>query len=147
MNIFNNNNLLAAQQYGFRKLHSTEYAAVKLIEHVSKQMESDKIPCTLYIDLSKAFETLSFDILIHKLKYFCFSGTELKLLTSYLTNKTQYVKYKNYESDVIEISTGVHQGSILRPLLFSISINDNILSSNKLHFFMYADDTTTYFNI
>ena len=48
---FNNNNLLAAQQYGFRKLHSTEYATVKLIDHVSKQMESGNIPCTLYIDL------------------------------------------------------------------------------------------------
>ena len=91
---FNNNILLAAQQYGFRKLHSTEYAAVKLIDHVSKQMESGNIPCTLYIDLSKAFDTLSFDILIHKLKYYGFSGTELKLLTSYLTNRTQYVKYK-----------------------------------------------------
>ena len=118
---FNNNNLLAAQQYGFRKLHSTEYATVKLIDHVSKQMESGNIPCTLYIDLSKAFDTLSFDILIHKLKYYGFSGTELKLLTSYLTNRTQYVKYKNYESDIIEISTGVPQGSILGPLLFSIA--------------------------
>ena len=50
---FNNNNLLAEQQYGFRKLHSTEYAAVKLLDHVSKQMESGHIPCNLYIELSK----------------------------------------------------------------------------------------------
>ena len=84
---FNNTNILAAQQYGFRKLHSTEYAAVKLIDHVSKQMESGNIHCTLYIDLSKAFDTLSFDILMHKLKYYDFSETELKLLTSYLTNE------------------------------------------------------------
>ena len=48
---FNNNNLLAAQQYGFRKLHSTEYAAVKLIDHVIKKMESGNILCYLYIDL------------------------------------------------------------------------------------------------
>ena len=80
----NNNNLLAEQQYGFRRLHSTEYAAVNLIDHVSKQMESGNIPCSLYIDLSKAFDTLSFDILIYKLKYYGFSGIELKLLISYV---------------------------------------------------------------
>ena len=49
---FNSNNLLATQQYVFRKLPSTEYAAVKLIDHVSKQIESSNIPCTLYIDRS-----------------------------------------------------------------------------------------------
>ena len=80
----NNNNLLAEQQYGFRRLHSTEYAAVNLIDHVSKQMESGNIPCSLYIDLSKAFDTLSFDILIYKLRYYGFSGIELKLLISYV---------------------------------------------------------------
>ena len=78
----NSNNLLADQQYGFRKLHSTEYAAVNLIDHVVKQMESGHTPCNLYIDLSKAFDTLSLNILLRKLKYYGFTGTELKLLTS-----------------------------------------------------------------
>ena len=64
----NDNNLLTEQQFGFRKLHSTEYAEVKLIDHVAKQMESGHIPCNLYIDLSKAFDTLSHDILLKKLK-------------------------------------------------------------------------------
>ena len=57
------------QQYGFRRLHSTEFAAVKLNDYISKRMDSGKIPCNLYIDLSKAFDTLSFNILLHKLKY------------------------------------------------------------------------------
>ena len=144
---FNNNNLLAEQQYGFRKLHSTEYAAVKLLDHVSKQMESGHIPCNLYIDLSKAFDTLSHDILLHKLKYYGFSGIELKLLTNYLRHRTQYVVYNNYHSENVDIATGVPQGSILGPLLFSICINDLILASNKLNFLMYADDTTIYFNL
>ena len=52
MLLINYNNLLAAQQYGFRKLHCTEYASVKLIDHVSKQIESGNISCNLYIDLS-----------------------------------------------------------------------------------------------
>ena len=61
---FNEFNLLAEQQYGFRKKHSTEYASIKLIDHVSKQMENGKTPGNLYIDLSKAFDTLAFDILL-----------------------------------------------------------------------------------
>ena len=61
---FNNFNLLAEQQYGFRKKHSTEYAAIKLIDHVSKETESGKTPGNVYIDLSKAFDTLTFDILL-----------------------------------------------------------------------------------
>ena len=69
---FNDNNLLAEQQYRFRKLHSTEFAAVKLADYISKQMESGKIPCSLYIDLSKAFDTLCYDILLHKLRYYVF---------------------------------------------------------------------------
>ena len=144
---FNDNNLLAEQQYGFRKLHSTEFAAVKLADYISKQMESGKIPCSLYIDLSKAFDTLCYDILLHKLRYYGFSGTELKLLRCYLRNREQYVKYNNYQSELIDISTGVPQGSILGPLLFNICINDLITVSDKLNFIMYADDTTIYFNL
>ena len=104
--------MLAEQQFGFRKLHSTEYAAVKLIDHVAKQMESGHIPCNLYIDLTKAFDTLSHDILLNKLKYYGFDGTELKLLTSYLLNRKQYVKYKSNQSDIVDISTGVRLLSI-----------------------------------
>ena len=55
--------------------------------------------------------------------------------------------YNNYHSENVDIATGVPQGSILGPLLFSICINDLILSSNKLNFLMYADDTTIYFNL
>ena len=94
----NSNNLLAEQQYGFSKLHSAEYAAVNLIDHHAKQMESGHTPCNLYmyIDLSKAFDTLSLNILLRKLKYYGLTGTKLKLLTSYLINRKQYVKYKSY---------------------------------------------------
>ena len=100
---FNTNSLLAEQQYGFRKNHSTEYAAIKLVDHVSKEMESGKIPCALYIDLSKAFDTLSFDIIIGKLRHYGVADVELRLLISYLTNRKQYVVYNNHESDITEI--------------------------------------------
>ena len=67
---FNSNNLLVAQQYGFRPQHSTEYAAVKLVDHTSSEMENQKIPTAVFIDLSKAFDTLSYDIRLYKLKYY-----------------------------------------------------------------------------
>ena len=75
---FNTNSLLAEQQYGFRKNYSTEYAAIKLVDHVSREIESGKIPCALYIDLSKAFVTLSFDIIISKLRHYGIADVELR---------------------------------------------------------------------
>ena len=93
--------MLAEQQYGFRKKkHSTEYAAVKLVDHISKEMESGKTPCALFIDLSKAFDTLSFEILIRKLRHYGVTDTDLRLLISYLTNRKQYVVFNNHESDI-----------------------------------------------
>ena len=144
---FNSTNLLAEEQYGFRTNHSTEYAAVKIVDNVSKEMELGNTPTALYIDLSKAFDTLSFDILLYKLNYYGIKDNAFKLLKNYLTNRRQYVVYNSQNSETLDISTGVPQGSILGPLFFSICINDLITVSNKLKFIMYADDTTIYFNL
>ena len=144
---FNSNNLLAEQQYGFRTNHSTEYAAVKLVDTISKEMESGSTPTALYIDLSKAVDTLSFHILLYKLNYYGVKGNAFKLLKNYLTNRKQYVVFNSQNSETVHITTGVPQGSILGPLIFSICINDLITISNKLKFIMYADDTTIYFNL
>ena len=110
-------------------------------------MDGHKIPGTIFIDLSKAFDTLSYDILLYKLKFYGISGLEHKLIASYLSNRKQYVMFNNKNSEFTEIRTGVPQGSILGPLLFSIYINDLIKVSNKLNFIMYADDTTIYFDL
>ena len=81
------------------------------------------------------------------MNYYGIAGTELQLLTNYLKNRKQYVILNNHEPDLTEITTGVPQGSILGPLLFSIIINDLKKSSKKLRFLMYADGTTIYFNL
>ena len=69
------------------------------------------------------------------------------LWTVHVSNRYQYVKYENSESDLLEIKTGIPQGSILGPLFFSIYINDIINASEKFSFLMYADDTTLFFNL
>ena len=92
-----------------------------------------KTPTHIYIDLSKAFDTLNFDILLTKLKYHGLSEIPLKLITNYLTNRNQYVKFESCISNHALISTGAPQGSILGPLLFSIYINYLVMASSKLN--------------
>ena len=74
-------------------------------------------------------------------------ATSLALVKSYLTNRYQYVQFESCKFDLLEIKTGIPQGSILGPLFFSILTNDIVNSSRKFSFLMYADDTTIYFNL
>ena len=140
------NNLLSEEQYAFRANHSAELAAIKLADYIVQEIDRKLTPVNIYIDLSKAFDTLNFDILLYKLHYYGITDIALKLLKSYMSNRKQYVKYNVNESGFKEIKTGVPQGSILGPLLFSIYINDLSTISNTFKFIMYADDTTIYFN-
>ena len=140
------NNLLSEEHYGFRANHSAELAAIKLADYIVQEIDRKLTPVNIYIDLSKAFDTLNFDILLYKLHYYGITDIALKLLKSYMSNRKQYVKYNVNESGFKEIKTGVPQGSILGPLLFSIYINDLSTISNTFKFIMYADDTTIYFN-
>ena len=109
-------------------------------------MDIGNTPEAIFIDLSKAFDTLNFDILIHKLQFYGLSGNSLALMKCYVTGRMQYVLFNKTKSDLAIITTGIPQGSILGPLLFSIYVNDIINSSDKLQYLLYADDTTLYFN-
>ena len=110
-------------------------------------MDQQKTPVHIFIDQSKAFDTFNFEILLSKLKYYGFFEIPPKLTTNYLTNHSQYVKFKNFVSNHVPISTGIPQGSILSPLLFSIYINNLVMASSKLNYMMSADETTLYFNL
>ena len=82
-------------------------------------MDSNKkvnAPVALFLDLSKDFDTLTFDILLKKIKHYGVHGKSLALIQNYLTNLSQYVQFENQESCTIEIKTGITQDSILEPL-------------------------------
>ena len=90
-----------------------------------------KIPASIFLDLSKAFDTLNFDILLRKLQHYGIDSNSLNLIKSYLTNRFQYVQFENSDSSLLEVKTGIPQGSILGPLFFSILINDLVNCSTK----------------
>ena len=103
-------------------------------------------PFGIFLDLSKAFDTLNHTIFLKKLNHYSIKHCLLKLLESYLSNRLQYVEHDNIKSDYIPITTGVPQGSFLGPLLFTIYLNDISFSSKLSKFIVYADDTTLLAN-
>ena len=98
----------------------------------------------IFMDLSKAFDTINHDLLIVKLHVCGFSKESLKLIKSYLTNRWQRTKLNTGFSKWTEILLGVPQGSVPRPLLFNIYINDLLFLTEKTNVCNYADDTTFY---
>ncbi len=119
---FTKQKLFYKSQYGFRNEHSTEYATLEIVDRLMTEMDKNETLINIYLDRSKAFDTLDHNILIQKFKYYGIKGINLELFQNYLTERKQYVDFDNTKSDMLDINTGVPQGSILGPLLFIIYI-------------------------
>ena len=129
-------------QYGFRKKHSTELVTIELVDRILSDIDNKPLPVVVFMDLSKAFDTLDHSILIHKLQYYGITGIALNWFKSYLSNRLQYVDINGSISSMQHITTGVPQGSILGPLLFLIYMNDLPNVSALFKYILFADDTS-----
>ena len=121
---------MSPNQYGFRKQHITEHAILETIDGISSELDTGNAPLTIFLDLSKAFDTLSHEEFLHKLKYYGISNTALSWFKSYLSNRTHYGEINCHRSSHVLPTIGVPQGTILGPLLFIIYTNDIEKSSD-----------------
>ena len=136
--------VLCDNQFGFRKNHSTSLALIDLYEKVSLALDRNEHAVGVFLDLSKAFDTVDHNILLDKLEHYGICGVALDGVRSYLSNRLQFVQVNGQCSSPQTICCGVPQGSILGPLFFLLYINDLNNVSTVVELILFADDTNLF---
>ena len=141
---FEQHEILAKQQCGFRKELSINIAIGNFLNRVYAGVNEGKFGVGIFLDLQKAFDMVNHKILKEKLRHYGVRGMPLQLIESFLSDRKQYVKIDKNKSSILTSSIGTPQGSVISPLLFLIFINDIVNSSDILNFSLFADDTCIY---
>lgn len=142
---FEEHSVITPSQYGFRPGLSTQSALLYQKELILNNIEAKRITLGIYVDFSKAFDTINHVTLLQKLSCYGIRGVVLEFIKSYLTNRYQSVSINKELSELEKIRYGVPQGSILGPLLFIIFINDIVSIDTSAQYVIYADDTSLFF--
>ena len=138
--------------YGFRSDHSCKHAIGQLVGHVIKNLELKKDTIRVFLDLSKAFDSLQYDIILQKMERYGLCGVTLSWFSSYLENRKLRAKCRTSQSgqvvksDTFPIEYGTPQGSCLGPLIFLIFCNDLSLHLQFLECIQFADNMTLLFS-
>ena len=132
------------KRFGFRSSHSIEHAILCIIDKIQKAIDDRSISCGIFLDFSKAFDTVNHEILNRKLEYYGICGVAKDWFTSYLCDRKQVITVNTVTSDQQIMSCGIPQESVLGPILFLLYINDFHLCSNFFEFHLFADDANLF---
>ena len=138
------NKLLYCYEFGFRSKMSTEQAATLFLDDIRSKVDNGNMVGSCFIDLSKAFDTISHSKLLAKFPMYGIHDRELDWFTDYLFNRKAIIQFGQAKSDNYALCSGVQQGSILGPLLFLLIFNDLTDSITHSKVIKYADDTVLY---
>lgn len=145
MSFLESKEVLYKHQYGYRRGFSTMQPVLHLLRDIScsSDISYRNLTLAIFLDLSKAFDSLSHEILLEKLRRCGVRGIANNWFRSYLSDRKQFVYLRGRDSEMCEVGCGVPQGSILGPLLFLLYVND-LSRCTSLKVLSYADDTTAY---
>lgn len=147
LNYLSSHKLLTSKQSGFTKGKSCTTSLIDVSEDIRSKLDENMVTFLVLLDHSKAFDAVNRRILLKKLeKLFHFSNSACRLILSYLADRSQFVQLNDCVSNLVNVSRGVPQGSILGPLLFCIYINDLPDVLKNCNFHIFADDVQIYYS-
>lgn len=144
ISFFNRFNILSSNQFGFQTSRSTADALLVFLDSAFASIEARQQILAVFLDFSKAFDTVDHEILLRKLEHVGIRGQIYAWFASYLENRKQFVCIGDERSPNTDINVGVPQGSTLGPLLFLLYVNDIVNVSSVFKSVLFADDTTLY---
>ena len=139
-------NILYDKQFGFQTGHSTEHAIAQLVDQIYKAFEKNEYTLGVFIDLSKAFDTVDHSILLRKLELYGVTDRKYALTQSYLSNRLKNIQIdENGRTEYCVVKYGAHEGSILGPIQVLSYVKDLKNASSILDLVMFVDDTNLFY--